>query len=489
MDHRSEDIARPEHATTESARVLSSSHSVTTVPAAAAGAENLRDWYDTIEAALGGRYRGSRPDSRRRGQAKCPPKIVRGRVCGHQCTAISPRVIAAMGGIDAACRRLCRVQLVAHEDDAPTAVVHCWDDRASFLRSCDHEYDAQYSKIRPILVRRTAGKKSTGGGVSKRAFMKVVQVMAGAADHGTGRNSRLTNAAIAEQTGLKARQVGRAKMAMLLLGVATEVMRGRQRTLVERMASWKVGDKSRGWASVWSLHPPRGARPVDKPVGKSKRISAGQSKMATHLERFSPPAGRGKISSGSHFGLNCGKGASRSIDKSGAEWESTVPNQRGLILALRWLGDARTPRWAHRYSPNAWADVLGPAAEFDWRPEDLHRELRPRGEVLHPLSYVRRMLEKVDLAWPQIIRAGDEARAEEAAKIERAAAAGVEAVRKAIQDERDQRREEALNGDGRKAAMAARQTLGEASEKRRQEGRQFDSRAYRKRLRESRNQR
>ncbi|GAB4928374.1 hypothetical protein MAHJHV35_47760 [Mycobacterium avium subsp. hominissuis] len=30
--------------------------------------------------------------------------------------------------------------------------------------------------------------------------------------------------------------------------------RGRQRTRTERLASWRVGDRGRGWASVWELH-------------------------------------------------------------------------------------------------------------------------------------------------------------------------------------------------------------------------------------------
>ena len=50
------------------------------------------------------------------------------------------------------------------------------------------------------------------------------------------------------------RTVQRADTALRLLGVATEVLRGRQRTRAERFASWRVGDRGRGWASVWALH-------------------------------------------------------------------------------------------------------------------------------------------------------------------------------------------------------------------------------------------
>jgi len=66
------------------------------------------------------------------------------------------------------------------------------------------------------------------------------------ADHGTGRHSRPTNERLAADTGLSVRTVQRADTALRLLGVATEVLRGRQRTRAERFASWRVGDRGRG---------------------------------------------------------------------------------------------------------------------------------------------------------------------------------------------------------------------------------------------------
>ena len=93
-----------------------------------------------------------------------------------------------------------------------------------------------------------------GNPVSLKAVVRVAAARARYADHGTGRQSRPTNERLAADTGLSVRTVQRADTALRLLGVATEVLRGRQRTRAERFASWRVGDRGRGWASVWALH-------------------------------------------------------------------------------------------------------------------------------------------------------------------------------------------------------------------------------------------
>lgn len=90
--------------------------------------------------------------------------------------------------------------------------------------------------------------------ISLRALVRVAEARARYADWTTGRNSRPTNARLARDTGLSVRTVQRADTTLRLLGLATEVLRGRQRTRAERFASWRVGDRHRGWASVWALH-------------------------------------------------------------------------------------------------------------------------------------------------------------------------------------------------------------------------------------------
>ncbi len=103
----------------------------------------------------------------------------------------------------------------------------------------------------------------------------MAEARAAFADHRTGRNCRPTNARLAAITGLSVRTVQRASTALRLLGVATEVMRGRQRTRAERFASWRVGDRGRGWASVWALHDSR----IHIAVTPSRRVSLSQKNL------------------------------------------------------------------------------------------------------------------------------------------------------------------------------------------------------------------
>lgn len=106
----------------------------------------------------------------------------------------------------------------------------------------DVRYDTH---VRPVLGANQ---------VSRTAILTVAAARAGYAEYGTGRGSRPSNERLAADTGYSVRTVQRADTALRLLGVATEVLRGRQRTRTERLASWRVGDKGRGWASVWALH-------------------------------------------------------------------------------------------------------------------------------------------------------------------------------------------------------------------------------------------
>ncbi|MGW6728776.1 replication protein [Nocardia sp. NPDC055029] len=486
-NHWSDDIARPNVGSTESRRVLPSA--TPPLPAIACidrpQPGEVDKWQALIEAAIDGPYRGSSPRNQRRGRVQCPPTIRRGHVCGHQCTSLPPRLIEMWGGKEAACRRICRVRLDPRNDDhdAGVGAVACWFSREAYIEAADSTFDRQYKTVRPILIKRRGGK--TGGGVAKRAFMKVVEVMAAAADHDTGRDVFLSNATIADRSGLSETTVTRARLAMLLMGVATEVMRGRQRTRVERMASWRLGDKSRGWSSVWSLHPPRNMTPVDS---TGDEVRPGQTHMATHPFRVSARA-VAETSSGSYEAKRCGKrGASRRIDRKGWREERPRPPQKALVLALRWLGDARTPVWARRYSADAWAHVLTPAAEHGWTPDDLNDSARPATPPRWPLAYVRAMLAAVDLPYPpHVLREIAEQQAAQAkAEIDAAVDAAVTAAKRSAEERRAGVREAALTGDGRRAARAKVQAVADTVAQRRDSGGSFDHRSYWRRLRDER---
>ena len=108
--------------------------------------------------------------------------------------------------------------------EAPRAGVPCWAGRAERWAAftVPVAYAARYdSDVRPVMV---------GNPIALRTLVRVAETRAAYADHGTGRHSRPTNERLAADTGLSVRTVQRADTALRLLGVATEVLRGRQRT-------------------------------------------------------------------------------------------------------------------------------------------------------------------------------------------------------------------------------------------------------------------
>ncbi len=184
--------------------------------------------------------------------------------------------------------------------------------------------------------------------ISLKSLVAVAEARASFADHRTGRDCRPTNARLAEITGLSVRTVQRASTALRLLGVATEVMRGRQRTRAERFASWRVGDKGRGWASVWALHDCR----FQVAVTPSRRVSVRspnprKSLLTTATRR--PAAG------------------------SSAATRRPSPETRALALANKWVLSQQSPPWARRYRTGTpWARVLAGPARHGWTPRDVN---------------------------------------------------------------------------------------------------------------------
>ncbi|PND54269.1 helix-turn-helix domain-containing protein [Mycobacterium sp. ENV421] len=235
------------------------------------------------------------------------------------------------------------VPRVALQVDAPWAAIPCWSGRA---RKWAHitvpkAYQERYeTHVRPAMP---------GNPVSLKALVTVAEARASFADHRTGRECRPTNARLAEMTGLSVRTVQRASTTLRLLGVATEVMRGRQRTRSERYASWRVGDRGRGWASVWALHDNRFQQLSPHPGGSHLIHKTSPKKsLTTHHQRES--AGR-----------------------------SAAPRRQrldslGLALANAWLADEQSPPWARRYrTGTAWAAVLARPAHHGWTPRDLNQ--------------------------------------------------------------------------------------------------------------------
>ena len=156
---------------------------------------------------------------------------------------------------------------VGLELDADTyAGVPCWSGGPSYWAhtTVAVAYELRYAtEVRPRMC---------DGGIGKKTLVVIAAAMARYADWNTGRNCRPTNDQLAAATGFCERTIQRAHECLRLLGVATEVLRGRQRTYIERMASWRMGDRHRGWASVWALH--------DNP-----QINRVVHSLSPHLER------------------------------------------------------------------------------------------------------------------------------------------------------------------------------------------------------------
>ena len=178
-------------------------------------------------------------------------------------------------------------------------------------------YDAD---VRPVMP---------GNPISLKALVRVAEARASYADHATGRDSRPTNARLACDTRLSVRTVQRADTALRLMGVATEVLRGRQRTRTERMASWRMGDRGRGWTSVWALHDD--AQLARFVAALSPHPEGSPFKDKSSVERGVTTDGRRPAGVGE-----------RSTPRRAS------PDPGGARLAAAWRADPHAPPWARR---------------------------------------------------------------------------------------------------------------------------------------------
>lgn len=249
--------------------------------------------------------------------------------------------------LEANCRAIAAV-IALDLGDAPYAGIPCWTGRLDrWARwTVPLAYDLRYdTDARPHMGANQIGR---------RALLRIAEARARYADYRTGRNCRPSNQRLAADTGYDTRTIKRANTVLRLLGVATEILRGRQRTRAERFASWRVGDKARGWASVWALHDnpqlnrltqqlsphPQGGPVRDRPVRKDV--------VTTHSRRRTGAGNRGAM-------------------------RRSSPDQKGLALAIAWRADHHAPPWSRRHSANAWAAMLAGPAAHGWTPRDLNQ--------------------------------------------------------------------------------------------------------------------
>jgi hypothetical protein len=239
-----------------------------------------------------------------------------------------------------------RIPRIALELDMAWAAIPCWSGRARrwAQTTVPTAYRLRYdTHVRPAMPNNP---------VSLKTLVAVAEARASFAEYRTGRNCRPTNARLAEMTRLSVRTVQRASTALRLLGVATEVMRGRQRTKAERFASWRVGDKGRGWASVWALHDCRVQVLSPHPEG-------------AHLDPKTP-----------FNSVLTTRPRRQAAGRSAATRRPPLDNQ-ALALANKWILSEQTPPWARRYRTGTpWAPVLRKAAQHGWTPRDVNTLIR-----------------------------------------------------------------------------------------------------------------
>jgi hypothetical protein len=226
------------------------------------------------------------------------------------------------------------------------SAIPCWSGRAQrwVHQTVPLAYQVRYhTEVRPKMPHNP---------VSLKSVIAVAEARASFADHRTGRECRPTNRRLAALTGLSVRTVQRASTALRLLGVATEVSRGRQRTKAERFASWRVGDRGRGWASVWALHDSRITSLSSHPGGSFlPNTFSSKSSLTTHNRP--KKAGR------------CAAERRRS------------PDPRAAALANRWVQDPQSPSWARRFHTGTpWAHILAGPAAHGWTARDLNQLIR-----------------------------------------------------------------------------------------------------------------
>jgi len=281
--------------------------------------------------------------------------------------------------------------------------VPCWCSAERWLEHVERVYRRHYLLVRHQLV------ATTGGGISSQAVLAVAAAHAQAADFHTGRNSGpllgTTGAerGITAATGLGERTITRARTFLRLVGLATEVQGGRQRTLLERLDSADRGDKGRGWTAVYALHH-TSTHPVDNPVG----ITAGQTPDGTPPRSGlvpTPPLEEKVVSTGEE---REDRGAPRPAPKTnGRPARRRAPvDARGLLLATRWRQDPDAPAWARFKTPTTWAALLTLPAAHDWTARDLNKLLdihalsgsRVFTHPRNPIGYLSWLLNRVDLA-------------------------------------------------------------------------------------------
>jgi len=336
--------------------------------------------------------------------------------------------------------------------------VPCWWSAERWLEHVERVYRRHYLPVRHRLV------AMTGGGLSLPTVMAVATEHAVAADFRTGRNSGpLLGQSGAERgmtaaTGLGERTISRARTFLRLVGLATEVQEGRQRTLLERLDSAERGDKGRGWTAVYALHH-TSTHPVDNPV----RIGAGQPPDGTPPRSGlvpSPSLGERVVSTGTEHPAGSADGAPRRAStRKGVREGASDPGEVGMALSKGLRAHPECPGWIRRYSPHAYAAGLTRWAQAGWTDRDVIQHLndvattgfRVYDTPHNPVKYLLALLHRADIGERPTLWRHAHAAAEADAAAERIAAVPAQLAADAAAHEAGRA---ALGGPGRAQVRA-----------------------------------
>jgi len=336
--------------------------------------------------------------------------------------------------------------------------VPCWWSAERWLQHVERVYRRHYLLVRHQLV------ATTGGGISLPTVLAVATEHAAAADFRTGRNSwPLLGQSGAERgmtatTGLGERTISRARTFLRLVGLATEVQEGRQRTLLERLDSAERGDKARGWTAVYALHH-TSTHPVDNPV----HIGVGQTPDGTPPRSGLVPTsslGERVVSTSTKHPAGSADGAPRHTSTRKRVREGPCkPGGGGLALSKALRAHPECPGWIRRYSPHAYAAGLTRWAQAGWTDRDVIQHLndvtttglRVYDTPHNPVKYLLALLHRADIGERPTLWRDAYAAAEAAAAAQRIAAVPAQLAAAAAAHQTGRA---ALNGPGRAQVRA-----------------------------------
>jgi len=338
------------------------------------------------------------------------------------------------------------------------ARVPCWWSAERWLEHVERVYRRHYLLVRHQLV------ATTGGGISLRAVLAVATAHAGAANHGTGRESWPLlgqtggERGITSATGYGARTITRARTFLRLAGLATEIQPGRRRTLLERLDSHERGDKARGWTAVYALHHTK-----THPVDSSASISAGRTPDGTPPRSGlvpTPSLGERVVSTSTRRPPGSAGGAPRRASTKRRFREgASDPGGVGLALSAALRAHRECPGWIRRYSPHAYAAGLARWAQAGWTARDVLQHLddvaatgfRIYEAPRNPVKYLLALLHRADINERPTVWRDAHAAAEAQAAAERIAKVPAELAAAAAAHEAGRA---ALDGPGRTRVRA-----------------------------------